>query len=99
MPLFRRYNHQKPQVLPIPGGDPFRLLSFVNLQDEMAQLLLVVHTITCLVPDIPHPIPIVHVPCGASKTTFCHILRKLIDPSSLKALTLPWEERELIQKL
>ena len=99
VPLFRRYGHQKAQVLPIPGGDPFQILSFVNVQDEMARLLLMVYTITCLVPEIPHPIPIVHGPGGAAKTTFSHILRMLIDPSLIPALTFPWEERELVQKL
>ena len=99
VPLFRRYAHQRPQVVPLSGGDPFMLTRFINLKDEVSRLLVVVYAIACLVPDIPHPILVVHGPGGAAKTTLCRMLRAVIDPSALPVISFPREERELIQKL
>ncbi|MDO8688577.1 MAG: hypothetical protein Q7R39_00945 [Dehalococcoidia bacterium] len=99
VPLFRRYAHQRPQVTPLAGGDPFVLARFVNLKDDMARLLLVVYAVSCLVPDIPHPILIVHGPGGSAKTTLSRLLRLLIDPSALPVISFPRDERELVQKL
>jgi len=99
VPMFRRYTHQRPQLTPLGGGDPFLLARFVNLKDDMARLLLVVYAIACLVPDIPHPILMVHGPGGAAKTTLSRLLRLLVDPSALPVISFPREERELVQKL
>ncbi len=99
VPMFRRYVHQRPQLTPLGGGDPFLLARFVNIKDDMARLLLVVYAIACLVPDIPHPILMVHGPGGAAKTTLSRLLRLLVDPSALPVISFPREERELVQKL
>jgi hypothetical protein len=99
VPLFRRYPHQRPQVAPVAGGDPFELTRFLNLREEEARLLALIYAITCFIPDIPHPIPVVHGPGGSTKTTFCRLLRALVDPSALEVLSFPWQERELVQKL
>ncbi len=99
VPLFRRYVHQRPQVTPLSGGNPFLLVRFVNLKDDLARLLLVVYSVACLVPDIPHPILMVHGPGGAAKTTLSRLLRLLVDPSALPVISFPREERELVQKL
>lgn len=98
-PLFRRYSHQRRQAEPVRGGDLWKLLDFVNLQDERQQLLLLVYVVACLVPDIPHPIPLLYGPQGAAKTTLFRMLRRLVDPSAVEVLSLPKSPVELVQQL
>jgi len=97
--LFRRYSHQQPQVEPVPGGDLQELLGFVNLRDASQELLLLVYLVSCLVPEIPHPIPILHGPQGAAKTTLFRILRRLVDPSATECLSFPRDASELVQQM
>jgi hypothetical protein len=97
--LFRRYAHQQAQVEPSRGGDLHDLLRFVNLQDPSQRLLLLVYAVSCLVPDIPHPIPELHGPQGAAKTTQFRMLRRLIDPSAIEVLSIPRDTAELVQQL
>ena len=97
--LFRRYSHQKPQVLPKEEGNVHSLLNFMNMKNEADKQLIEVQTVTSLIPDIPHPIPISHGSQGSSKSTIFKILRKIIDPSEIELLSYPNDERELVQKL
>jgi hypothetical protein len=87
--LFRSFNHQLPQPVPVRGRPLSALLPLVNLADPRRGPLLLVYLVTCFVPDIPHPIALVCGPQGATKSTLCRLLRRLIDPSSLEGLALP----------
>ncbi len=97
--LFRRYAHQKAQVTPVANGDIFALLPFVNLANSEAGNLLLIYIVTCFIPDIPHPIPILYGPQGASKTTLARALCRLIDPSEVEVLSTPNTPTDLIQQL
>jgi len=97
--LFRRYAHHRPQVDPLRGGDPRRLLEFINVKEPQQQLLLEIYAISCLVPDIPHVAPILHGPQGATKTTLLRVMRRLIDPSVTETLSLPHDREQLVQQL
>jgi len=91
--LFRRFSHQIPQVYPIPGGNPWRLFEFRNVS-ESDRLINMVYLISCLVPDIPHPIPIKTGEHGSTKTTGSRMEKSLIDPSDMDVISLqPNEER------
>ncbi|MGA2465704.1 MAG: hypothetical protein ABSH06_15300 [Thermodesulfobacteriota bacterium] len=96
--LFRRYDHQKEQVTPIQGGDQWALFEFINVEPEY-RLLLLDYLISCLVPNISHPVIHPHGDHGAGKTTACVLIRDLIDPSSLMAQSIPRDFKELIQVL
>ncbi len=97
--LFRRHAHQRPQVEPTRGYSLGDLLDFINVADPGTQLLVQVYLACALVPEIPHPIPVLHGPQGAAKTTFFRILRRLVDPSVTETLTLPRDLHELVQQL
>ncbi len=97
--LFRRYSHQRSQAEPVAGGDLRELLRFVNLSDPSQKLLLLVYVVCCLVPDIPHPIPVLHGPQGSAKTTMFRMLRRLVDPSRVEVLSFPHSATELVQQL
>lgn len=96
--LFRRYPSQLPLQEPVHGGDPWKLLSYVNVK-QTDQLLFMVYIGTLLIPDIPHAVLINHGPQGSTKTTLQTLVKDLIDPSAVGVGTLPRDERELIQAL
>lgn len=96
--LFRRYAHQIPQAKPIPGGNPWRLYDFMNIEDD-DRILDMVYLIACLVPEIPHPISITTGEHGSAKTTACKMRKALVDPSDLEVLALPTNDDRMLQML
>lgn len=97
--LFRRYKHMSPQCSPKKGGSVDLLLRYVNITSPDHQLLMLVYIVSCFVPDIPHPIPILYGSQGSAKSTFLRVLRRLIDPSATELLTFPTHKEQLIQLL
>lgn len=97
--LFQRHIHQKPQVLPVRGGNIQELLRLVNLRDRSDYLLLLVMLASYLVPGIPHCILILHGSHGTAKTTLFRVIRRLIDPSAIEVLALPNNTDQLVQQL
>jgi hypothetical protein len=98
--IFRRYLHQRPQAEPAARGCHLtELLQFVNINDDMQGRLLLVYLVSCLVPDIPHPVLVLHGPQGSAKTTALSMLRRLVDPSTTEVLTLHKDGTELVQQL
>ncbi len=95
--LFYRYRHQNPQVLPQRGGDIKRVFRYVNMR--RFQLLFLCWLVTCFVPDIPHPMPILYGEKGAAKSTACVLLKRLIDPSASDTLPLHNDSRNLVVNL
>ena len=98
-PLFYRYEHHAPQVQPVQGGDLNRLFDFIRVADDDSRLLLKVYIVTCLMPDIAHPMPVLHGPQGSGKSTLFKMLRRLVDPSVMEILSFPRNENELVQAL
>jgi hypothetical protein len=97
--LFRRYTHQAPQVEPISGGSLDEVFRIVRLKDKKLRLLFMVHLVTSLIPDIPHPIAVFYGPAGSGKTTAGRVFRRLADPSVTETLTFPNNVSELAQQL
>lgn len=99
--LFKRYNHQRPLVEPKPGGDPWKFLDFVNINenDKDTRLTTLVNIISYLIPGIPHPILTLYGIQGSGKSCFFKLIRRLIDPSAVEVLTFPRNERERVQQL
>lgn len=95
--LFKRFNHQSPQVLPKKDGEIKRLLSYINLRNN--HTLFLCWLVCCFVPNIPHAMPIFFGEKGAAKTTTCILLKKLIDPSVTDTLTIPKDSRSLAVNL
>jgi hypothetical protein len=97
--LFKRYSHQRPLPYPEREGDPKKLLDFINIEDKTTKLVFIVTAISYLVPEIPHVIIVFYGIQGSGKTTAFKLLRRLIDPSAVEVLSMPWEERERVQQL
>ena len=84
--LFDRYNHQKGQCLPRKNGDIQKILKYINIKNQ--KTLFLCWFVSCYVPDIVHSAIIVFGEKGAAKTTACTFLKKAIDPSIVKTLSL-----------
>ena len=97
--LFRRYGHQKPQVLPSENGDIKLLLPFLNLQGEDDKILFLVWLVSCFLPHIPHPIPVLYGPQGSAKSTLFKLVKAILDPSIMPFLSMPKDLNELVQRL
>lgn len=98
-PLFQRYAHQKPQVTPLHGGDPWKLMRYLGIGDDRTRLLVLAAIITSFIPDIPHPIIRIQGRHGGGKTTASRIIRRIIDPSIAPILSAPTDTKELVQAL
>lgn len=102
--LFRSYNHQKVQVEPKRCHDSElneileEFMSFINIREKWQKLLFLVNLICGFVPDIPHPIDVLHGDQGTAKTTASTIKKELIDPSELKSLRYGNNYNEFVQQ-
>ena len=96
--LFRRFAHQLPLPEPVSGGDPWKLLTYLNVKSE-DQPLFMSYIGTLFVPEIPHAVLDIHGPQGSTKTTLMELVKALLDPSALGVQTIPRDERELVQCL
>ena len=97
--IFRRFTHQQPLPMPLPGGDIREILQFTNLPNENHQLLYLVDTVSKFIPDIPHTIAYYYGPHGSGKSIGMNAQRAVVDPSIVKLLKLPRDDRELIQQM
>ncbi len=97
-PVFKRYPHMLPQVPPDPDATPEdfkRLLKYINIKIE-DEILLLSHVASFIVPEIQHPIIILHGSQGAGKTTLFRMIRALIDPSACATLSFPRRQGDLL---
>jgi DNA polymerase I-like protein with 3'-5' exonuclease and polymerase domains len=93
--VFRRGSNTAPQVIPQSGGHVADVLGFLPPMSEHDWLLVQVYLVTCLIPDLPHPILVISGQKGAAKSTFSRVLRRLVDPAHEELLSLPNDPNEL----
>ena len=96
--IFAEYEHQKQQVYPCREGDIELILDYLNV-DMNYKILFLVYLISCFVPNIPHPILVLHGEKGAAKTTAAKLLKCLIDPSQLEVMSIPHRDSDFVQTL
>ena len=87
-PIFRRYQHQAQQVIPVKGGDPRDLLQFCNIHKDDHCLFLVTMA-TFFIPNIPHVIPNQNGEQGTGKSNNSRKIKGLGDPSKVMLISTP----------
>ena len=92
---FRRSPGMLPLPMPEKGGSVGLLRSFLNVSTEEEFALVVSWLLAGLRNDGPYPVLAVSGEQGAAKSTFCSILRALIDPNFAPLRALPRENRDL----
>jgi len=100
-PFFIRYNQQS-QVDPDINysQDIFdKFLDLTNIQDPKHRLITKVWITSLPIPEISHAINIAYGEKGSAKTTFCIMVKNLIDPDKLDLLSPPTDKSEFVQQL
>ncbi len=103
--LFRSFTHQKEQVIPENFGDLKKILNFINFKKEEStegklsshQLLYLCYLVSCLVPNVPHPVIILTGDQGSGKSTLFRITKPVVDPSHVLTIGNPSDFKEFVQ--
>ncbi|MFS2006429.1 hypothetical protein ACEN9F_22690 [Duganella sp. CT11-25] len=96
-PFFRRSKGMTPLPMPLGVTPELELLrEFINVENDDAWYLVVVFMLYCYRPGGPYAILIVSGIAGSSKSTFCRVLRSLIDPSTVATQAPPRNLTDLV---
>ncbi len=89
-PIFRRYQHQAEQVIPVKGGDPKEILRFCNMSTE-DHCLFMAAIASFFIPNIPHVIISQTGEQGSGKSNNSRKIKGLGDPSKVMLISTPKE--------
>jgi hypothetical protein len=92
---FRRAAGMKPLPVPVAGGSIEVLRSFLNVKTNTDFVLVVAWALAALRDRGPYPVIVLSGEQGSAKSTFCAILRALLDPNTAPLRALPREDRDL----
>lgn len=97
--LFIRSNNMEDQVEPDLSIDNESLLELIRkhfrFKTEFERILFTIYVVTCFIPDIPHPILVLHGEKGAAKSTTMRMVRSIVDPAKNDILALPTSKNDL----
>lgn len=92
---FRRTAGMLPLPEPKSGGSVDALRSFLNVKSDNDFVLVVAWALAVLRNRGPYPLIVLSGEQGAAKSSFCGILRALLDPNTAPLRALPREDRDL----
>ena len=92
---FRRAAGMQPIPAPVTGGSVEMLRAFLNVGGDNDFVLVVAWALAVLRDKGPYPVIVLSGEQGSAKSTFCAILRALLDPNSAPLRALPREDRDL----
>jgi hypothetical protein len=92
---FCRAPGMKAIPLPVQGGSIKMLRPYLNVASDNDFVLAVSWLLAALIDRGPYPVLMISGEQGSAKSTFCKILRLLIDPNAAPLRALPREERDL----
>lgn len=86
------------RALPVPlkGGRIDDLRPFLNIGSDEDFRLAVAWIVACLKRKGPFPVMVVNGEQGAAKSTFCRVLRRLVDPNAADLRSPPKDERDAL---
>lgn len=87
-PIFRRYQHQAPQVISVEGGNPKDLFRFCNV-NPYDHCLFLVAVASFFIPKIPHVIISQTGEQGSGKSNNSRKIKALGDPSRVMLISTP----------
>jgi len=85
-----------PLPSPVVGGSLEDLRKLLNLPDELSWALALAWLVAAIRPSGPYPILIVNGEQGSGKSSFCRLLRAIIDPNTAPLRAEPREARDLM---
>jgi len=93
--MFRRSKGMLPLPIPVEGGHLAEFREFINLQDHDWPLVAG-WLVMSLNPAGPFPLLAVHGEQGSAKSTFCMLLRSLMDPNQALLRSAPRLEQDIV---
>ena len=92
---FRRAAGMQPLPVPLTGGSIEMLRAFLNVGGDNDFVLVIAWALAVLRDKGPYPVIVLSGEQGSAKSTFCAILRALLDPNTAPLRALPREDRDL----
>ena len=92
---FVRSSGMRELPMPEPGGSIDALRAFLNVKSEHDFVLAIAWALGALNPSGPYPVLAVAGEQGSAKSTFCGLLRSILDPNASPLRSLPREDRDL----
>jgi hypothetical protein len=92
---FRRAAGMQSLPMPVSGGSVEALRTFLNVKTDGDFVLVVAWALAVLRDRGPYPVLVLSGEQGSAKSTFCAILRALLDPNTAPLRALPREDRDL----
>lgn len=71
----------------------------MQIKNVATRLLIKVWTVALLIPNIQHPIAIIHGERSGLKMTFCRYQNRLMDPDRIELNNIPNEKAEFVQQM
>ena len=93
---FLRKRGMLPLPTPVTGGSVDELRDLINVPGDDEWILLKALLVAYLRPGRPFPVGVVNGEQGSAKSTFCKMIRALIDPNVAPLRRPPKEERDLM---
>jgi hypothetical protein len=92
---FRRTRGMRPLPMPVAGGSVEKLRSFLNVGADADFVLVVTWLLAGFRNRGPYPVLVLSGEQGSAKSTFCKMLRTLLDPNTVPLRSLPRDNRDL----
>lgn len=92
---FRRTTGMLPLPMPRAGGSINKLRSFLNVKNDIDWVLAVAWVLAALRNIGPYPLLAISGEQGSAKSTFCALLRMIVDPNTTPLRGLPREDRDM----
>lgn len=97
--LFTRTKNMAEQVLPDLSSQPERLLELLErhfrVKSRKNLVLLGIYIVTAFIPNIGHPVLVLHGEKGAGKSTSIRLIKNIVDPAQQDLLVLPNSDADL----
>ena len=91
--IFNKKSVMSQQVHPTFNVSSKKLIDLIikrfNFKSRKDAILYLVYLTTCYIPDIAHPVLILHGEKGAAKSTTMRLTRMLVDPSRVPLISMP----------
>lgn len=96
MGFFKRVKNTDEQVVPIEWWDINTIWQYINISDADTRLLVLCTLVSLFIPDIQHPILMIHGEKWSAKSTFLMMIKRIVDPSAKDLLGLPGDLSGLV---
>ena len=105
IPMFVRYSHHLPMIVTKidtsfnPSGNFNKISKYLHASNSNDAYMMKCYILSCLIPDIQHPIMSLYGEKGSAKSFIHTIIKLTIDPSSMETFDVPKDKVEIIQLL